>query len=76
MTYDSDTDCCYTPGGARTGRTSLLDEYRDRCEAVGTSYAQWWVWTELVRRHRGHTYRLNRWTATIDRILREAENAT
>lgn len=72
MTYDADTDTCYTPGGARTGRTSLLDEYRDRCEAVGPSYAQWWIWTELVRRHRGHVYRLNRWIETIERILREA----
>lgn len=73
MTYDPDTDCVFTPGGARTGRTSLLDEYRDRCEAVNADYARWWAWTELVRRHRGHVNRLNRWTTTIERILREAQ---
>lgn len=73
MTYDPDTDCCYTAGGARTGRTSLLDEYRDRCEATGPDLARFWVWTELVKRHRGHVHRLSRRMDTIERILRAAQ---
>lgn len=76
MTYDPDTGCVFTPGGARTGRTSLLDEYRDRCEAVGPTHAQFWIWTKLRRRHVTRLGLLDKWTATIDRILREAEDAT